>query len=89
MWIKNSLKEINRYRKITYSKLNWTIWKNTFLSKIIIASWFSFVLLKSTYFKHLFVYNQADVYNSLIIIGIITFLLYFLLESILNIIKKI
>jgi len=88
MAIKKSLKTIGRYKSLVYSKLNHTISKNSFLSKIIIASWFSFVILKNVYFSHLFVYSQATIYNSLIILSVFTFLFYFLLENILTFIKK-
>ena len=87
--IKNSMKKLKEGKQIVYSNLNRITNKSPFFVKIIISSWISFIILKKFYMNNLFVYNQAAIQNSLIIIGIMTFIFYFLIESLLIFIKKI
>jgi len=76
-WLKNNIEKMAN--KIT------SMWA---ITKIIISIWLSFLIIKTTYVQTLFIYNQADVDKILIYVWLLAFILYFILDQLISLLKS-
>jgi len=82
--ISSFLKKSKRIIENNTNKIisNWKI------TKIIISFWLSYFIVKTIYLNNIFIYNLNTIKNILLLVLFIAIILYFSLNSLLNILKK-